>query len=230
MAERQSAAARSAGEDAVQRERRWADGGGHLYLLDSECSKSAGNSIVVPWLGWLRCAWMETRNELETMEVLIVTEKLNDTEATGPDGATFLYLRVSADGQLQVAVAYLRTSAEGDERDLALVEQQNALQRFADEASYKVVHWYVDADCVEVSEPALSRLMADVVSEGRRFNAVLVWNYSRLTRNPAELAELTRKLREHDIDLVSVADGSSLIAWERQLAELSDGLDEEAAS
>ena len=77
-------------------------------------------------------------------EVLIATEKLNDTEATGPDGATFLYLRVSADGQLLVAVAYLRTSAEGDERALALVDQQNAIQQFADEAGYKVVQWYGD--------------------------------------------------------------------------------------
>ena len=158
-----------------------------------------------------------------------MTEKLNDTEATGPDGATFLYLRVSADGQLRVAVAYLRTSAEGAQRALALVEQQNAIQRFADEASYKVVHWYVDGDGVEVTEPALSRLMADVVSEGREFNAVLVWNYSRLSRNAAELAELTRKLREHGIDLVSVADGSRLSNWERQLAELSGAADEEAA-
>ena len=159
-----------------------------------------------------------------------MTEKLNETEATGPDRATFLYLRVSEDGQLQVAVAYLRTSAEGDERDLALVEQQNALQRFADEAGYKVVHWYVDGDGVEVNEPALSRLMADVVSGGRKFKAVLAWDHSSLSRNAAELAELTRKLREQGVDLVSVADGSHFVALERQLDELNDGLDEEVAS
>ena len=157
-----------------------------------------------------------------------MTEKLNETQG-GPDGATLLYLRVSEDGHLQIAVAYLRTSAEGAQRALALVEQQNALQRFADEAGYKVVRWYVDGDGVEVPEPALSRLMADVVSEGREFNAVLVWNYSRLSRNAAELAELTRKLGEHGVELVSVADDSRLSAWERQLAELSGAADEEAA-
>ena len=157
-----------------------------------------------------------------------MNDKLNETQGTGPDGATLLYLRVSQDGQLQIAVAYLRTSAEGAQRALAMVEQQNALQRFADEAGYKVVHWYVDGDGVEVTEPALSRLMADVVSEGRDFNAVLVWNYSRLSRNAAELAELTRKLREHGVDLVSVADGSRLSNWERQLNELSGAADEEA--
>ena len=157
-----------------------------------------------------------------------MTEKLNEMEGTGPDGLTLVYLRVSEDGQLQIAVAYLRTSAEGAQRALAMVEQQNALRRFADEAGYKVVRWYVDGDGVEVTEPALSRLMADVVSEGREFNAVLVWNYSRLSRNAAELAELTRKLREHGVDLVSVADGSRLSNWERQLNELSGAADEEA--
>ena len=158
-----------------------------------------------------------------------MTEKLNETQGTGPDGATLLYLRVSEDGQLQIAVAYLRTSAEGAQRALAMVEQQNALQRFADEAGYKVVYWYVDGDGVEVTEPALSRLMADVVSEGREFNAVLVWNYSGLGLDRAELAELTRKLREHGIDLVSVADGSRLSNWERQLAELRGALGDQTA-
>jgi hypothetical protein len=43
------------------------------------------------------------------------------------------------------------------------------------------------------------------------------------------LAELTRKLREHGVDLVSVADGSRLSNWERQLNELSGAADEEAA-
>ena len=160
-----------------------------------------------------------------------MNDKLNETQDTGPDGLSLVYLRVSEDAQVQIAVAYLRTSARGAQRALALVEQQNALQRFADAAGYKVVHWYVEGDVVgvEVTEPALSQLMADVVPEGRAFNAVLVWNYRRLSGNPAELAELKRKLREHGVDLVSVADGSSLIAWERQLAELAGSADDEAA-
>ena len=159
-----------------------------------------------------------------------MTEKLNETQGTGPDGVTLVYLRVSEDGQLQIAVAYLDTSAEGVQRVLSLVEQQNAVQQFADANGYKVVGWYVEGDGVEVTEPALSQLMADVVPEGREFNAVLVWNYRGLSGNPAELAELKRKLREHGVDLVSVADGSRLSRWERQLDELIDGLDEEAAS
>ena len=158
-----------------------------------------------------------------------MTEKLNETQGTGPDGATLLYLRVSAEGRVQRAVAYVRTSATGAERALALIAQQNALQQFADDAGYEIGGWYMEGDGVELNETTLSRLMADVVVEGREFNAVLVWNYSGLSGNAAELAELTRKLREHGVDLVSVADGSRLSAWERQLAELNDGPDEEAA-
>ena len=110
-----------------------------------------------------------------------MTEKLNEAEGIVPEGATFLYLKTSEDGELQIAVAYLRSSAEGVQRVLALVEQQNALQQFADANGYKVVGWYLEGDGVEVTEPALSQLMADVVPEGREFNAVLVWNYSGLS-------------------------------------------------
>ncbi len=66
----------------------------------------------------------------------------------------------------------------------------------------------VDEDCRE-------GLVEDVASEGRECNAVLVWNYSRLSRNAAELAEVKLTLREQGIDLVSVADGSHFAAFER---------------
>ena len=150
-----------------------------------------------------------------------MNDKLKETQYSVPDGLSLVHLRVSEDAQVQIAVAYLRTSARGAERALALVEQQNAAQRFADAAGHKVVGWYVDGDGVEVTEPALSQLMADVVPEGREFNAVLVWNYSGLSGNMAEFTELGRTFREHGVDLISVAGGSRLSGWERQFAELA---------
>ena len=158
-----------------------------------------------------------------------MNDKLKETQDTGPNGLSLVYLRVSEDAQVQIAVAYLRTSARGAQRALALVEQQNAVQRFADAAGYKVVHWYVEGDGVGVTEPALSQLMADVVPEGRAFNAVLVWNYRRLSGNPAELAELRRAFSEHGVDLVSVSESDWLRSFERQLAEVNGTLEEEAA-
>ena len=158
-----------------------------------------------------------------------MTEKLNETGRSGPDRLSLVYLRVSAEGQVQIAVAYLRTAAEGVQRVLALVEQQNAVQRFADANGYNVVGWYLEGDGAELNETARSRLMADVVSEDREFNAVLVWNHSRLSRSVVELAELMQTLREHGVDLVSVADGSHFMALERQLRELNGAVDEEGA-
>ena len=64
----------------------------------------------------------------------------------------------------------------------------------------------------------LPRLMDDVVSEGREFNSVLVWNYSRLSQNVAQVAELERTLREPGVDLVSATESVWL-----------DALDDEAA-
>ena len=158
-----------------------------------------------------------------------MTETLNETQGTGPDGATLLYLRVSSEGRVQRAVAYVRTSATGAERALALIAQQNALQQFADDASYEIGGWYMEGDGVELNETTLSRLMADVVVEGREFNAVLVWNYARLGRDRAELAELRRKFREHGVGLVSATQSGSSDAFERQLAAMYKALGDEAA-
>ena len=158
-----------------------------------------------------------------------MSEKLNEFGGPSPDRLSLVHLKVSAEGEAQIAVAYLRVAAGGAQRVLALVEQQNVIQRFADDASYKVVGWYVEGDGVELNETALSRLMADVVTPGREFNAVLVQDHSRLSRSAVELAEVMRTLREHGVDLVSVANGSHFIALERQLRELNGAVDEEAA-
>ena len=159
-----------------------------------------------------------------------MSDKLNELNEPGLEQRTLVYSRVSAEGQLQRAVAYVRVSATGEQRALELIKQQDALQKFAGEAGYKVVDWYVQGDGVEVNETDLSRLMADVVSEGRKFNAVLVLNFSRLSRNAAELAELQRILNERGIDLVSPSESIRLSGFERQLAEIYKALDDEAAS
>ena len=107
----------------------------------------------------------------------------------------------------------------GVQRAFSLIEQQNALQRFADDSGYKVVVWYVEGGGVELDETALSRLMDDVFSEGQEFNAVLVWNYLRLSRNAPELAELQRTLRERGIDLLSATESGLLDALNDEAAD-----------
>ena len=157
-----------------------------------------------------------------------IVNDLNDERAQRMSPA---YLRVSAAGNLQRAVAYLRVSAPGLDRITALVEQQNALQRFADDAGFKIGRWYIAGDDgAESDVTALSRLLGDVATEGCEFNVVLVWNYSRLSRNAAGLAEVKRRLLEHGVQLVSAADTPAFGALARQLAELTGTLDDEATA
>ena len=171
-----------------------------------------------------------------------MNDKLNESRESrepGMDRVSLVYLRVSKEGELQRAVAFLRVSADELEGTLALIKQENALQQFADDAGYKIVGRYVEGDGVELSGTALARLMDEVVSEGRGFNTVLVWNWSRLRRNAAEFAELRRNaaefaelrrtLRENGVDLVSATESARLGALECELDQ-SDALDEEAAS
>ena len=153
-----------------------------------------------------------------------MVEKFDELHGSGAGRLRLLYLRVSAEGQVQRAVAYLRVAAENI---AALVEQQNMLQRFADANGYDVVQWYVEGYGVEMERNALSRLLADVASEGRDFNAVLVWNYSRLARNARRLSEISNTLRTNGVELVSVADDLCFADLERQLAALTGDLDDE---
>ena len=45
-----------------------------------------------------------------------MNDKLDGLQGTGPARPTLVYLRVSAEGQMQRAVAYLRVSAKGFQR------------------------------------------------------------------------------------------------------------------
>ena len=69
----------------------------------------------------------------------VVIEQFNEMNVPADGRLILVYMRVSEDGQVQRSVAYLRVPALGFERVAALVEHQNALQRFADAAGYRVV-------------------------------------------------------------------------------------------
>ena len=158
-----------------------------------------------------------------------MSKKFDELNESGADRLSLLYLRVSAAGQVQHAVAYLRVAAGGLDGIAALVQQQNMLQRFVDDNGYTVDQWYVEGPGDEMKGEALARLLADVVSEGREFNVVLVWDYARLARNVRRLSEIRDVLRAHGVELVSVADDPRFAGLERQLAELTGNLDDEVA-
>ena len=63
----------------------------------------------------------------------------------------------------------------------------------------------------------------------RRVRLLLSSSSSPASSVLADVVGLRRTLREHGVELVSVADGSRLSGWERQLAELAGAADEEVA-
>ena len=158
-----------------------------------------------------------------------MNEKLNESGVSGPDRLTLVHLKVSADGEVQRAVAYLRNSVQGFERVAALVEQQNALQRFAEGAGYDVVQWYVEGDGFEMDGDVLSQLLEAAGVEDREFDVVLIWDYSRLSRNATRFAEIMRRLREQGVEVVFASENVRLAELQRQVEELADGHDDEVA-
>ena len=145
------------------------------------------------------------------------------------DGLSSTCLKVEKDGSVPRAVAYLRVSARGGRRAAALIEHQNALQRFAEEAGYDVVGWHVENEGVELAGAALDRLLEAVAEDGREYNAVLVWSYSPLSRNPVRVGELRKRLEALGVELVTVADRQSVAHLERQLGEMAGSFDDEVA-
>ena len=81
-------------------------------------------------------------------EVFFVCERFDELNWVGTEQLSLAYLRVTTAGQVRRAVAYLRVPVPSLERIAALVEQQNALQRFADGAGYQVARRYVEGDGV----------------------------------------------------------------------------------
>ena len=92
-----------------------------------------------------------------------------------------------------------------------------------------MVRWFVAGEDVQLGGSVLDQLLEAVVAQGRDFNAVLVWNYPRLSWRAARLVEVLRTLEAHGVDLVSASDSPRLVALEGQLDELAGNPDDESA-
>ena len=104
------------------------------------------------------------------------------------------------------AAAYLRVNTVGAAAWTQLVEQQNAVQGFADATGLEVCRWYVDraSGSAGAEKPALDRLLADAASDCRDFDRVMVWSFSRLSRNRTQFVAVCRALADCGVALVSV--------------------------
>ena len=108
------------------------------------------------------------------------------------------------------AVGYVRVSEGGNSVDLRVAAQKQAIEQFAAEAGYQVVEWYVDEahSGLDMERPALQNLLE--AAERRDFAFVVVWKLSRLSRNPLTMLEVSSRLREAGVRVVSVSEGLSI--------------------
>ena len=116
-------------------------------------------------------------------------ERLNDgAEATG------------------LAVGYIRLAAVDDDARTQVNAQKLAIEHLAEELGTQVVDWYVDLESSgrDWYRLELQRLLADVQSEDRVFDRVLVYRVNRLSRRAADLNTVFQRLEDAGIELITV--------------------------
>ena len=116
-------------------------------------------------------------------------ERLNDgAEATG------------------LAVGYIRLSAVDDDARTQVNAHKLAIEHLVEELGTQVVDWYVDLESSgrDWYRLELQRLLADVQSEDRVFDRVLVYRVNRLSRRAADLNTVFQRLEDAGIELITV--------------------------
>ena len=70
---------------------------------------------------------------------------------------------------------------------------------------------------------ALASLLSAAECQEPEFDAVLVWNFSRLSRDRARFAEIRRTLADRGVRLVSATESTDPVSLTDMLRELSEG-------
>jgi site-specific DNA recombinase len=111
------------------------------------------------------------------------------------------------------AVAYLRRSTNRQERSLD--DQRREIQAYADQNGYHILRWYTDSGISgDATERRIEFLqMHKAATNGRDFDVILCWDYSRFGRfDSIEAGRWIHPLRQAGVRLVTVAEG--LVDWD----------------
>ena len=111
------------------------------------------------------------------------------------------------------AVGYLRRSTSRQERSLQ--DQRREIENYAKQNGYRILRWYTDdgisGDATECRHEFLK--MHKAATNGRDFDAILAWDYSRFGRfDSIEAGRWIHPLRQAGVKLVTVAEG--LVDWD----------------
>lgn len=106
------------------------------------------------------------------------------------------------------AALYIRVSLEEQAKHgFSINGQLEALQKYCRLHRFEVYDIYIDAGASGTSvngRPELGRMLED--GKANRFDIVVVWRISRLSRDIIDLLELVQTLKQHHISFHSVAD------------------------
>lgn len=89
-------------------------------------------------------------------------------------------------------------------RDISISAQLQTLRQYANLYKREIVDEYVDEGISGkniTGRPAMQRLVADVEQE--KFQAVLVWKFSRLSRNMLDTLTLLDKFEDYEVKFIS---------------------------
>jgi site-specific DNA recombinase len=111
------------------------------------------------------------------------------------------------------AVAYLRRSTNRQERSLE--DQRREIDSYATQHGYHILRWYTDngisGDATERRQEFLK--MHKAATNGRDFDVILCWDYSRFGRfDSIEAGRWIHPLRQAGVKLVTVAEG--VVDWD----------------
>lgn len=124
-----------------------------------------------------------------------------------------------------LAVAYYRMSS--DKQEASIPEQRKAVERYATENGFTIVHDYADHGISgDATEKRLQfKQMIEDAADGS-FKAILVWDSDRFGRfDSIEAGRWIHPLREAGVSLVTVADGT--IDWSDFAGRVMYGIKQE---
>ena len=121
--------------------------------------------------------------------------------------------RHSSQANLIPAVAYLRRSTNRQERSLD--DQRREIEAYAIQNGYRIIRWYIDSGISgDATERRVEFLkMHKAATNGRDFDVILCWDYSRFGRfDSIEAGRWIHPLRQAGVKLVTVAEG--IVDWD----------------
>ena len=110
--------------------------------------------------------------------------------------------------ELTPVALYARVSSDRQDVDLSVTAQLRALRDYADKNSYLVVREYVDeAKSGRIDDrPEFNKMIDEARSPEAPFREVLVWKFSRFTRNREHAIAYKSLLRRRGVTVVSITE------------------------